>query len=142
MTARKAIASTQRKDPHPFFCVVKKIRKTAWDTPEYLTELDRALIARLVTVKTADEFCDVVYELSTPKIDRVGHDAGFFYRIVGWPEGRAYLQNAEYANWVFAVSVKAMVQRAAKSIGLRTEADLDCTNQNNATAAANQPVFQ
>ncbi len=32
-------------DNHPFYDFEKKTRKTAWDTPEYITDTDRMMIS-------------------------------------------------------------------------------------------------
>ncbi|MBK6616538.1 hypothetical protein [Ottowia sp.] len=102
--------------PHPFYCHVKKTRKSAWETPEYLTAVDKELIQRLHTVTTGSEFNAIVYEQGTPREKRLGLDESFFWRIVGWPEGMSYMRTSEtYRDWAYPI-VKRDIEMAYRAV--------------------------
>ncbi|ABM97100.1 hypothetical protein [Methylibium petroleiphilum] len=105
-----------KKTEHPFFCVKKLVRKSAWETPEYLSARDLELARRLVDVSSYDEFASIVYERRLTAETRVGNDEAFFYRIVGWPEGMSYMRNAAYGEWAFPM-VRKQIERAAVALG-------------------------
>lgn len=107
---------SKKKDDHPFFCHQKSCRKTAWNTPEYLSQSDRDLVAQLSQVTDAEQFADIVFEFGVEPIARKNHDEAFFWRIVGWPEGRHYMRNEEYRKWAFPQCVLPLIQRAVLSI--------------------------
>lgn len=67
-----------------FYCYEKQCRKTAWGTPEYLTDRDKENIIELCSKETFEEFDEALAKLS----DRDRH--AFFNRIIGWPEGFVY----------------------------------------------------
>ncbi len=73
------------KDQHPFFCTIKGVRKTAIETPEYLTPEDWSLLAGIVAALEANDRAkfDQLIEAGQSRY-------GFFYRIIGWPEGLGY----------------------------------------------------
>ncbi len=77
---------------HPFFCSVKKCRKTAWDTPEYLSEYDWSLAAKICEAlqnKDKNKFDSILFsKIKSPNQER--NDYIFFFRIIGWPEGQRY----------------------------------------------------
>lgn len=75
----------------PFYCGIKGCRKSAWETPEHMSEGDWTLLARLRDVTTAAEFCAMVFE------SRVSAES-CFWRILGWPEGMAYMRDETYAE--------------------------------------------
>ena len=70
---------------HPFFCEKKRCRKTAWDTPEYLSEGDWDLVQGVV---------DALLSKDRSRFDAIikSREAAeaFFYRVCGWPEGLNY----------------------------------------------------
>jgi hypothetical protein len=68
---------------HPFFDKAKGCRKTAWDTPEHLSEKDWQIVGQMIAaLEREDELA--FHVLVTASQDVV------FNRILGWPEGRAY----------------------------------------------------
>jgi len=72
---------------HPFFCHTKQVHKTAWETPEYLTEKDwrdLRIVVRLSVLKDLSGFIRFVN----------GESKDFFYRVIGWPEGFRYCQQS------------------------------------------------
>ncbi len=95
---------------HPFYCYKKQCRKTAWETPEYLTVGDLALLERLEGVQTEAEFHELAYASRETA-------EGFFYRVIGWPEGVRYMQGdlayREHVGWVM---VKRSIYRALASL--------------------------
>jgi hypothetical protein len=99
----KAVPTRPRKaDDHPFFCAKKKVRKSAWETPEYLTEADRAMVKHLATIKTPEEFERYVYEDGIPSEQKQGLAEGFFHRVTDWAEGLSYVRGSStYRDWVF-----------------------------------------
>lgn len=85
---------SKRKEEHPFFCHKKQCRKTAWDTPEYLTEEDWGFAEEFVRlVKTGDgqKAFDWIWDR-----DHVKHAEAFFNRVLGWPEGHVYCRENSY----------------------------------------------
>lgn len=76
---------------HPFFCNIKRVRKTAWDTPEYLSDEDWALAEAACLVAASDDLLALVYQSDA-------NSEAFFWRLIGWPEGRCYMRSAEYAR--------------------------------------------
>ena len=79
---------------NPFFCAKKKCRKTAWDTPEYMTEEDWDFLEKVITVLetgTPKKFSNLVWK------DH-GRGKDFFNRVIGWPEGYVYCQNLDYCE--------------------------------------------
>jgi hypothetical protein len=81
----------KKKQEHPFYCEKKKCRKTAWDTPEYLTDLDLETIKQLIFILQNND-ADAFYDLISDK----DISEGLFNRILGWPEGMTYCRNKEY----------------------------------------------
>ena len=84
-----------RKKEHPFFCHKKNCRKTAWDTPEYLTANDKENTKKLVRVlqgQDATELWTFINLLTT------GEKKGLFYRVLGWPEGLHYCESPEFCE--------------------------------------------
>lgn len=104
------------KAEHPFFCAKKMVRKSAWSTPEYLSASDRELARRLVDAHSYDAFASIVYERGLSAAERLGHDEAYFYRIVGWPEGRSYMRDPAYGEWAFPM-VRKQIDRVAVALG-------------------------
>jgi hypothetical protein len=90
---------------HPFFCTIKKCRKNIKDTPEYLDnkkDVDR-LHSILHYLRENDRAGFNKYLcLYTENITECGFKETvsemFFYRVVGWPEGNRYYNEAS-DNW-------------------------------------------
>lgn len=49
-------------EDHPFFCKSKGVRKSAWETPEYLSEQDWEIAKEASKAKTSTQLCDVVFK--------------------------------------------------------------------------------
>jgi hypothetical protein len=81
------------QEQHPFFCWKKRCRKTAWDTPEYLTETDWELARNMSSAKTGQEYAALVKEAFT-----TGRAEGLFNRILGWPEGFHYCRSDSFLH--------------------------------------------
>jgi hypothetical protein len=76
-----------------FYCEKKKCRKTAWDTPEYLTEDDWAFLIKMIgwlKSNNADKIYEAIFN------DRT-NAKNFFYRVIGWPEGYSYCGGSGFA---------------------------------------------
>lgn len=119
-TATKPLSKTagrRQAEVHaPFYCAKRKTRKSAWETPEYLTNSDKTLIKLLFEVRSATEFADLVYEHRTPVDQRHGYAEAFFYRVIGWPEGRSYMATSErYREWSFPI-VKKQIDAAYRAV--------------------------
>jgi len=84
----------KNKKEHPFYCEKKQCRKTAWDTPEYLTDVDRMMIRQVVVLLNQDD-ADGLYSLF--QSNRVA-SKDFFNRVIGWPEGKVYCENLRYVQ--------------------------------------------
>lgn len=86
-TPRKTI------EEHPFFCEKKKCRKTAWDTPEYLTVEDWETLKKVVAIiKSGDAMAFYRF------VVKDANSKAFFYRGIGWPEGFSYCKNLNYCT--------------------------------------------
>ena len=79
------------REQHPFFCCKKRCRKTAWDTPEYLTAPDWEIACRMLSVSTGQEYAALVNEAYT-----TGRAKDLFNHILGWPEGFNYCQSDSF----------------------------------------------
>ena len=82
------------KTSSSFYCSKKKCRKTAWDTPGYLTAADWDLVKKVLQVKTGVDYSIFILEVFT-----AGMAEGFFNRILGWPEGIHYCQRTSYIEF-------------------------------------------
>jgi hypothetical protein len=83
-----------KKTEHPFYCDKKKCRKTAWGTPEYLTEDDWKAVKEFVDIaetKDADKAFNFIWNLKNLKDTQ-----SFFNRVLGWPEGYTYCQSKSF----------------------------------------------
>jgi hypothetical protein len=72
-----------KKPDHPFYCDKKHCQKSAWDTPEYLSEGDWSVAEAMIAALEAGDEARF-HDLVTREQEAV------FYRIVAWPEGRNY----------------------------------------------------
>jgi len=79
---------------HPFYDVKKGCRKTAWDTPEHLTQADWAFALLMIAMLSDGDFENVYAAI----MDRSHHalTRAFFNRVIGWPEGLVYCRKHEY----------------------------------------------
>ena len=74
--------STKRED-HPFYCYAKNCQKSAWATPEFLSEQDWSIVEAMIgALEAGDE--PRLLAVVRPNAEAV------FYRIMAWPEGRQY----------------------------------------------------
>lgn len=76
---------------HPFFCHVKGVRKSAWATPEYLSAADWQLAREALAAATPEDLHALLY--TEPARAEV-----FFYRVVGWAEGRHYMRDIGFVR--------------------------------------------
>lgn len=75
-----------------FYCPKKQCRKTAWDTPEYLTEVDWAFVERAIFfLKNVDKSGLYFAFKSNPSAAR-----SFFHSAIGWPEGLSHCNSLSY----------------------------------------------
>jgi hypothetical protein len=85
------------KNYHPFYCMVKGCRKSAWETPEHMAATDWKLAEQVVKCKTVEAFLEL--------LDSDEKKESFYWRIIGWPEGKGYMHNwqdrtyAERTGW-------------------------------------------
>lgn len=85
-----------KKKTSPFYCYKKMCRKTAWDTPEYMTEQDWVTLRKfrdIIASKNLKAFMAL--------LDDQTEWASFFHHMVGWPEGRSYCQDWDYTRRTF-----------------------------------------
>lgn len=75
-----------------FYCAVKKCRKTARDTPEYLTEVDWLFIGKVVTFLENRDTSGLYFVFN----DNRELARSFFHAAIGWPEGLAYCSSLSY----------------------------------------------
>ncbi len=73
---------------HPFFCHKKKTRKTAWNTPEYLTEKDWKDLENVIQLSESNNLNGFNRFVN-------GDSRDFFYRVIGWPEGYRYCRESD-----------------------------------------------
>jgi hypothetical protein len=82
----------KHKNDSSFYCGEKGCRKTAWDTPEYLTEADWAFLKKVRDLLATDDR-DTFFWLMH---DDMTQWKAFFDRMVGWPEGSVYCMDPDY----------------------------------------------
>lgn len=90
---------------HPFFCSIKGCRKNIKDTPEYLDnkkDADR-LHSILHYLRENDrtgfnKYLNSFTENITERGFKETASEMFFYRVIGWPEGNRYYNEAS-DNW-------------------------------------------
>lgn len=107
-----------KKGGHPFYCEKKRCRKSAWQTPEHLTQMDLETLRLLKGVDSEEAFHAVVYGSQA-------RAEGFFYRVIGWPEGLRYMRGSEAYRQSMWGSVRSNILRALEStadMGMVTEA--------------------
>jgi len=81
-----------KEKDHPFYCHKTNQRKSAWNTPGYLTNTDWHLVEKLIDASVDEEkFLDFICDWLTGD-ERLA----IFYRILGRPEGNTYCCNPEY----------------------------------------------
>jgi hypothetical protein len=83
------------KEDHPFFCHAKRCRKTAWETPEFLSADDWAMVEAVVKTLESGKPASFQFWLDSLTILEQRH---FFYIIIGWPEGNIYCCNPTYVE--------------------------------------------
>ena len=72
-------------DDSKFYCGARRCRKSAWQTPEYLTEDDWKNTRDAVSALKADDLPTFNRILRRPGFHEV-----FFNRVIAWPEGARY----------------------------------------------------
>lgn len=78
-------------DDHPFFCRAKSVAKSAWDTPEYLSEADWQLARDALAAATPEALHALLYAESA-------RAEAFFYRVIGWSEGLRYMSELDFVQ--------------------------------------------
>ena len=87
------------KTKHPFFCNKKNCRKTAWDTPEYMSEEDWAFLERAYDIMLKKDYTAFLWlGFENPDMWR-----NLFNHMLGWPEGMVYCREIEYLKKTFLV---------------------------------------
>jgi len=84
----------KHKDDSSFYCGEKRCRKTAWDTPEYMTDDDWSFceqVIELLDKGTAEELYKILWDR-----ENADKTKRFFNQCMGWPEGWVYCQDWEY----------------------------------------------
>jgi len=76
---------------HPFFCWKNRCRKTAWDTPEYLTDSDWLIARELSLAASCVEYSKVINAAYSN-----GAAEALFHRVLGWPEGFHYCKSDSF----------------------------------------------
>ena len=87
---------TKKQKELPFFCHIKQCRKTAWDTPEYLSKQDWIILRKIYNIlicKDLDAFLNLQFETETWN--------NLFNRMLGWPEGEIYCREYDYVVKTF-----------------------------------------
>lgn len=113
---------------HPFFCHNKRCRKTAWDTPEYLTIEDWEQVGKYIEYLEAnckEAFDSVLYFRPSTRLvplpeDYEERDFAFFNRIIGWPEGQRYYKNAS-SDFYFKMIARKDLPLLKKAVGENKE---------------------
>lgn len=88
---------------HPFFSYSKGCRKTAWETPEYLTTGDYEYIQDIIPLLESNKIEELrTYMFPTifdgdidSRRTRQEQTKDFFDRVIGWPEGNSYCPHIE-----------------------------------------------
>ena len=97
---------------HPFYCHKKNCLKTAWDTPEYLTENDWYIVGAVTCFLAQNDFRGFRhFVLNNPYAKR------FFYLAIGWPEGYNYCQSLSYCEkTAFPMMLKNDLEKLEKAL--------------------------
>jgi hypothetical protein len=91
---------TKEQKNHPFFCHIKNCRKTAWDTPEYLSKNDwifLEIVYNVMVKKDLDSFLSLQDDREMWR--------NLFNHMLGWPEGMIYCRGYEYVKKCFMPAV-------------------------------------
>ena len=85
---------TKEQKNHPFFCHKKGCRKSAWETPEYMSEEDWTFLEKVIKL---------VEEKDSLHFSYLYHDEpellnNFFNHAIGWPEGWNYCHKIEFVE--------------------------------------------
>lgn len=75
-----------------FYCTEKQCQKTAWDTPEYLTENDWAFLERAIVFLENVDKSGLYFAFKSNPADA----RSFFHSAIGWPEGLSYCSSPSY----------------------------------------------
>lgn len=86
----------KHKDDSSFYCGSKQCRKSAWDTPEYLTTNDWLFCGKVIEVLESGTGHDLFSLLYGRSCCNQWDISAFFNRVVGWPEGARYCQKESY----------------------------------------------
>lgn len=89
----KKNTSTENEESS-FYCPKKKCRKTAWDTPEYLTAEDWNTLEKVIGISERRDPMELYRFVSTDSNSRA-----FFNRVIGWPEGYSYCLKIGYCEF-------------------------------------------
>lgn len=79
---------------HPFFCKKKQCRKTAWVTPEYMSQNDWLFLKQIIDILengTAIQLYDLLWDKQNQTLTK-----NFFNHTIGWPEGHTYCLEESY----------------------------------------------
>lgn len=90
----EAKSLTKAQKNHPFYCFKRGCRKSAWETPEYLTEADWDFTRKVVEILKSGTPDDLYEALRSD----AGQARRFFDVILGWPEGFSYCLERSYVE--------------------------------------------
>lgn len=85
---------TKKSQGNRFYCARKRCRKTAWETPEYLTQADWKFLKSLLPDIQCLNPAALWQTLWFHHNFLLTRD--FFDRVMGWPEGYVYCQDFNY----------------------------------------------
>ena len=84
----------------PFFCYRKMCRKTAWDTPEYMSKEDWDFLQQVYDILLKKDVGAFIALQSDPIKWKA-----LFNRMLGWPEGDGYCLKYDYVVKAFMPGV-------------------------------------
>ena len=108
--------SKSKLPPVEWYDEKKKCRKSAWDTPEHMSQADWEFAGIVVGLLLSSQF-DALYELIQTKPKRE-LSRRFFNVALGWPEGWHYSSNR---GWFASTACKCMKTELPKLISLLQE---------------------
>jgi hypothetical protein len=98
-----------------FYCDKKKCRKTAWNTPEYLTEDDWVFLVTMIRLLETDDANKIHKAIFNNKVNSFN----FFHRVLGWPEGHSYCMDFRYLEVTGIRCMKRSLPELKKSLEQR-----------------------
>ena len=86
----------QKTKQSRFYCYKTNQRKSAWGTPEYMTDADWGYLQRVVDILKNGTGTDLWFWFWSVENQELTRN--FFDKALGWPEGHCYCYDAHYCE--------------------------------------------